>query len=72
MSGNIFKKMSMKKIIFLIDGRNFQGIYAHVGAPCPSTDIRSVFKKFDNHGFVDIVAASGLIAASQLSRHSVT
>jgi hypothetical protein len=73
--------MSMKKIIFLIDGCNFKGIYTHVRASRPSTDIRSVFKKFNNHGFVDVVAASGVVvaaqlsqcaAASQLSRHFVT
>jgi hypothetical protein len=41
--------MAMKKIIALVDGRNFHGIYPHVRTPGACTYIRSVLDELNVH-----------------------
>jgi hypothetical protein len=41
--------MAMKKIIALVDGRNFHGINPHVRTPGPCADIRPVLDELNVH-----------------------
>jgi hypothetical protein len=41
--------IAMKKIISLVDGGNFHGIYPHVRTPGACTDIRPVLDELNVH-----------------------